>query len=125
MTNQFLHLSSHTINPSQISYIDWDYREGAGDTQFIRIVLGCDEILLGVDSLDSKILENYVSSTNTKREQFAAIALQGLLANGVHRLCPADLYTIEPSSEARFAEVAVWLADALIAKLEKPNEPRT
>ncbi|MEQ9486163.1 hypothetical protein [Coleofasciculus sp. F4-SAH-05] len=125
--NDFINFSTHTVRLASIELIEWDYREGAGDTQFIRIVVSWgDEILLDADGVDARILHEYglkgglkgFSESLTKREQFAAIALQGLLASGVHRLSPADLCTIEPSSESRFAEVAIWMADALIAKLE-------
>ncbi|MEQ9355131.1 hypothetical protein [Coleofasciculus chthonoplastes] len=96
---------------ASIDLIDWDYREGAGDTRFIRMVVGCEEILLDADGIDAEILHESTfqsvlkgfSENLTKREQFAAIALQSLLATGAHRLSPAE---------------AVWMADALIAKLE-------
>lgn len=52
----------------------------------------------------------------TKREYFAAIALQGLLSNGGHRFSPVVI-DCEYISESRFAEVAVWLADLLIEQL--------
>jgi hypothetical protein len=61
----------------------------------------------------------------TKREYFAAMALQGLLANGSHRLQVAEACVI---GEGRFAEVAVWMADKLIQELNSdkrstPQEP--
>jgi hypothetical protein len=52
----------------------------------------------------------------TKREYFATIALQGLLAGGAHRLIAQECHVIV---ESRFAEVAVNMADALIAELNK------
>jgi hypothetical protein len=45
----------------------------------------------------------------TKREYFAAIALQGLLSNSGQR----------PQSKERFAEMAVSIADALLQELGK------
>lgn len=117
MISQFLNLSTRTVNLAQIEYIDWDYLGETNDDGLIRIVVSSEEILLEPDSIDAKILADYVSGS--KREQFAAIALHGLLVNGVHRLAdPGNSPMVECLSERRFAEVAVWLADAMIAKLE-------
>lgn len=55
----------------------------------------------------------------TLREYYAGMALQGLLANGVHALSPAEpAYCIQPR---RFGEVAVSMADALLAALATPT----
>lgn len=45
----------------------------------------------------------------TKREHFAAMAMQGILASRVD---------VDPMSTANVARVAVFAADALLAKLE-------
>ena len=50
---------------------------------------------------------------NTKREHFAAMAMQGLLAN--NKSTGENLYK-------DMAEVAVFAADALLAALESNNE---
>ena len=56
---------------------------------------------------------NYISTGLTKREYFAAMALQGLLANY------GSSYSVQNTMEA------VYLADALIEELNKTktNEP--
>lgn len=54
----------------------------------------------------------------SKREYFAAIALQGLLCNGAHRLQVEEGtgYVID---EEGFAQVAVEMAEALIKELNQ------
>ena len=50
---------------------------------------------------------NYISTGLTKREYFAAMALQGLLATGDY--------------QAQIAKDAIYWADALIEELNKPK----
>lgn len=57
----------------------------------------------------------------TKREYFAAIALQGLLINGSHRLQSQEAFGV---AESRFAEIAVRLADETLTRLQcDPDDP--
>lgn len=57
----------------------------------------------------------------TKRELFAAMAMQGLLAN------PNDIPSIVTENggplQSQLARVSLALANALIKELEKSNEP--
>jgi hypothetical protein len=58
----------------------------------------------------------------TKREHFAALALQGLLAS--QRSPKLKPYEFEPAAEiGKYALVAVYYADALTAALEE-NDPK-
>lgn len=52
----------------------------------------------------------------TKREYFAAIALQGLLVNSAHGLLAGESHCVK---EEQFAEFAVSMANALIQELSK------
>lgn len=55
----------------------------------------------------------------TKREYFAAMALQGLLSNSYNDGATQPLST---ASHDQIAQMAVSSADALIAELNKPTE---
>lgn len=57
----------------------------------------------------------------TKREQFAAMAMQGMLANSIDKKQSAEPFWF--MSQENLAKVAVWYADALIAELNKEKEP--
>lgn len=56
---------------------------------------------------------DYMSSGLTKRELFAAMAMQGILSSGEHRY---------GSTLNGLAQYAVQLSDALINELNKQNE---
>jgi len=66
------------------------------------------------DALIHSFTANEPSEANykglTKREYFAGLAMQGLLASGITRPTPS-----------MFAEKSVELSDALLYELEKPH----
>ncbi len=65
---------------------------------------------------DKDIVETQIYAGLTKREYFAALAMQGLLVNYVRD----ERYYNSPSY-ANVAEDAVWQADELIKKLNTPK----
>jgi hypothetical protein len=67
-----------------------------------------------IDKDEHKRLTRDVLSALTKREYFAACALQGLCANGAMRLL-----LNQPGADAVVADRAVEIADALIEALKK------
>lgn len=64
---------------------------------------------------------SYINSGLTKREYFAAMAMQGILANSAEQSYsnqqPCSFLSIQEQ-----AQMAVQYADALLSELEKPQQ---
>lgn len=74
-------------------------------------IKGCDDRFFNFDTdVDKGYFESGKFTTGlSKREHFAAMAMQGLLAN---EAC-------ETEGVQAMADYSVWVADALLAELEK------
>lgn len=85
-----------------------------------------DPIHPSVDETTTRLIGNNDSVTEfmganglTKREYFAAMAMQGMLSNSYNDGASQPLST---ASHDQIAQMAVSIADALIAEMNKPTE---
>jgi hypothetical protein len=71
---------------------------------------------------DRAVKVQFHSNGMTLREYYAGLAMQGLLANKYVRPNIADINPTPRPENAQLMQVAVQMADALIAELEKQEE---
>lgn len=67
-------------------------------------------------SADGYITSNYFNAGLSKREYFAAMAMQGYLANSFNH---EMIQPVSTATHAQIAELSVGAADALIEELNK------